>query len=143
MGLNKHFVLKGAAISLVGCVVNNVYQALNVPAGSVITRVFLKILTACDVASSDCDIGITGGDTNGWDDGVALDAAADTITMSAMGTDALATSGHLFTAADTIDVLVTACASTATAGSIQLWAEGFELPGFLHSPLDCIICCCN
>lgn len=121
---NRPFILKSADISLIGRAANDVIQALEIPAGVVITRVDTEIVTACSVASADIDVG-DDASTAGYDNAVPVDAAAGTRVSSVQGTDAYAGIGKKYTAANTIDIILTTAASSPTAGAVRLYAHGY------------------
>ena len=98
-------------------------QFLKMPADCVVTQV-LVILDVAEGATLTMTVG-DGDAANGWDASVNLNATANTIYSSLPGTDAYATSGRLYAAADTIDgVFATESADTAV---FTVHAIGFML----------------
>lgn len=88
---------------------SDVVQVVEIPAGTVVTNVFVKVITA-EGATCTATVG-DGADADGWDASTNLNAAADTITYGVAGTDAYVNSigtaqGKIYTAADTIDFVM-------------------------------------
>ena len=104
-----------------GAAQNDVLQAMDIPAETVIMEAGIEVLTACS-GSVTLDLGITGGDVDIYTDG-------DT---NATGYSALtATARHVAAAADTLDVLVLSAASSA--GKIRVWAIMCDVSGINES----------
>ena len=100
-----------------GAAQNDVLQAMDIPAETVIMEAGIEVITACS-SSVTLDLGITGGDVDIYTDG-------DT---NATGYSALtATARHVAAAADTLDVLVLSAASSA--GKIRVWAIMCDVSG--------------
>jgi hypothetical protein len=86
-------------------------QALKIPAGALVKNVWVTVLTAEGGATT-----ATVGDGDGadsWDASTNLNAAANTVTAGLPGTDAYATAGKYYAAADTIDLVLSANALDA------------------------------
>ncbi len=104
-----------------GAAQNDVLQAMDIPAETVIMEAGIEVITACS-SSVTLDLGITGGDVDIYTDG-------DT---NATGYSALtATARHVAAAADTLDVLVLSAASSA--GKIRVWAIMCDVSGINES----------
>ena len=104
-----------------GAAQNDVLQAMDIPAETVIMEAGIEVITACS-SSVTLDLGITGGDVDIYTDG-------DT---NATGYSALtATARHVAAAADTLDVLVLSAASSA--GKIRVWAVMCDVSGINES----------
>ena len=104
-----------------GAAQNDVLQAMDIPAETVIMEAGIEVLTAC-TSSVTLDLGITGGDVDIYTDG-------DT---NATGYSALtATARHVAASADTLDVLVLSAASAA--GKIRVWAIMCDVSGIDES----------
>ena len=104
-----------------GAAQNDVLQAKDIPAETVIMEAGIEVITACS-SSVTLDLGITGGDVDIYTDG-------DT---NATGYSALtATARHVAAAADTLDVLVLSAASSA--GKIRVWAIMCDVSGINES----------
>jgi len=104
-----------------GAAQNDVLQAMDIPAETVIMEAGIEVLTAC-TSSVTLDLGITGGDVDIYTDG-------DT---NATGYSALtATARHVAASADTLDVLVLSAASSA--GKIRVWAIMCDVSGINES----------
>jgi hypothetical protein len=100
-----------------GAAQNDVIQALDIPAETVIMEAGIEVLTALS-SSVTVDLGITGGDVDIYVDG-------DT---NATGYAALTgTARHVAASADTLDVLVLSAASSA--GKIRVWAVMCDVSG--------------
>jgi hypothetical protein len=100
-----------------GAAQNDVIQALDIPAETVIMEAGIEVLTALS-SSVTVDLGITGGDVDIYVDG-------DT---NATGYAALTgTARHVAASADTLDVLVLGAASSA--GKIRVWAVMCDVSG--------------
>jgi len=100
-----------------GAAQNDVIQALDIPAETVIMEAGIEVLTALS-SSVTLDLGITGGDVDIYVDG-------DT---NATGYAALTgTARHVAASADTLDVLVLGAASSA--GKIRVWAVMCDVSG--------------
>ncbi len=100
-----------------GAAQNDVLQAMDIPAETVIMEAGIEVITACS-SSVTLDLGITGGDVDIYTDG-------DT---NATGYSALtATARHVAATADTLDELVLSAASTA--GKIRVWAVLCDVAG--------------
>jgi hypothetical protein len=91
---------------------NDVIQALNIPADTLVIAVAVEVTTAEGEAST-VDVGITGGDTDGFLDGISL-ATVDILTDTDAGYLA-SVQGYHFTAADTIDLLLPSAVTYDTA----------------------------
>jgi hypothetical protein len=80
-----------------------------VPAGTKVTHVFAKVITAEGEAST-IDIGVTGVDVDIWGAAVSLNATAETIhSVNVVG------DGHFFAAAGTISALMNTAVTTNVA----------------------------
>ena len=100
-----------------GAAQNDVIQALDIPAETLIMEAGIEVLTALS-SSVTLDLGITGGDVDIYVDG-------DT---NATGYAALTgTARHIAASADTLDVLVLSAASSA--GKIRVWAVMCDVSG--------------
>ena len=102
----------------------DVVQALNVPAGTGVLNVFVKVITpqggTCTATVGD------GAGANSWDASTDLNAAAGTITQGAVGTDAYAVAnlGKVYAAADTIDLVL---GHTTNVAVIEVYALCYQL----------------
>lgn len=90
---------------------SDVVQALKVPANTIVLRVWCIVKTA-EGATATATVG-DGDGASSWAASVNLNASAGTLTSSAYGTDAYATTSKFYTAADTIDLTVSAALDTA------------------------------
>jgi len=112
----------GYQSAVLDCSVDNissgaVWQALSIPAGTMVKNIGAVCLTA-EGATLTVDIGLTGGDVDGFIDGLNGNSA-NTIGQS-VGSAAAFTAGQYFASADTIDVLFNNAAATA---KILVFAE--------------------
>ena len=100
-----------------GAAQNDVLQAMDIPAETVIMEAGIEVLTACS-SSVTLDLGITGGDVDIYTDGDTNATGYSTLT---------ATARHVAASADTLDVLVLSAASAA--GKIRVWAVLCDISG--------------
>ncbi len=77
----------------------DIAQVLNVPAGTLVLFAGIRIITA-GTTNTTVDFGVTGKVVDSWGDGVALDAAAGTVTQVMLEPQYLAS-------ADTLDIIGT------------------------------------
>lgn len=108
------FSLTGQGVNL-----SDTVQALKIAAGSLVINVGVTIITA-EGATSTCTVG-DGDGTNSWDASVDLNAAANTETLGAPGTDTYATTGKYYASADTIDLVVSSDRNLSV-GKIKVYA---------------------
>ena len=104
-----------------GAAQNDVLQAMDIPAETVIMEAGIEVITACS-SSVTLDLGITGGDVDIYTDGDTNATGYSTLT---------ATARHVAAAADTLDVLVLSAASSA--GKIRVWAIMCDVSGINES----------
>jgi len=104
-----------------GAAQNDVLQAMDIPAETVIIEAGIEVLTACS-SSVTLDLGITGGDVDIYTDGDTNATGYSTLT---------ATARHVAASADTLDVLVLSAASSA--GKIRVWAIMCDVSGINES----------
>ena len=104
-----------------GAAQNDVLQAMDIPAETVIMEAGIEVITACS-SSVTLDLGITGGDVDIYTDGDTNATGYSTLT---------ATARHVAAAADTLDVLVLSAASCA--GKIRVWAIMCDVSGIDES----------
>lgn len=102
----------------------DIWEALSIPAGAVVTEVGIAILTT-EGGTATADVGLTGVSADGFLDGVNLNAAAGICYNSLNTTIGLETysSGHYFSSADTIDVLFN---NAMDAGKYMVWCRLFD-----------------
>ena len=104
-----------------GAAQNDVLQAMDIPAETVIMEAGIEVITACS-SSVTLDLGITGGDVDIYTDGDTNATGYSTLT---------ATARHVAAAADTLDVLVLSAASSS--GKIRVWAIMCDVSGINES----------
>ena len=104
-----------------GAAQNDVLQAMDIPAETVIMEAGIEVITACS-SSVTLDLGITGGDVDIYTDGDTNATGYSTLT---------ATARHVAASADTLDVLVLSAASSA--GKIRVWAIMCDVSGINES----------
>ena len=100
-----------------GAAQNDVIQALDIPAETLVMEAGIEVLTALS-SSVTLDLGITGGDVDIYVDGDTNATGYATLT---------ATARHISAAADTLDVLV--LSADSTAGKIRVWAVMCDVSG--------------
>ena len=122
-GLHKVFTVP-VTVDFAGVVNADVLQVIPALKGWKCLGVAKTQVVACDGTTPVADMGVTGGDVDGFMDGVALDSTAGAIVD---GAGALATGGgYLFTADDTIDLLISVT-GTITVGSAKFVAYFVDL----------------
>ena len=112
-------------IDLAGIATADVVQAVDVPAGWMVTCVRTKVVTKPSSSTCICDIG-DATDPNGWDDTVDFYVTAGTMTSSS-ASDAYYVTGKIFTAANTIDLTMTANASPIVSGVVDIMVSMVKL----------------
>jgi len=125
--LNKVYVLSNRIdFSEVNTAASDVVQALTIPAGTMVIDVMTKLITA-EGGVLTAEVG-DGDDPNGWDASVDLNTTVGTLTKSVEGTDARKAAnatGYYYSAADTIDL--TMSANAADAAVIDVFALCIDL----------------
>lgn len=108
-------------VDITALATGEVVQCISIPAGTYVMQVMTKVITA--EASGVCTATVGDGDgANSWDASVNFAATAGTITCSAPETDTYATTGKLYSTADTIDVTLTIASGPATSGVFDIMA---------------------
>ena len=94
-------------------------QVLSIPANTLVMAVGATTITA-EGAASTFDIGLTGGDVDGFVDGGDANSAGTTSSNGALlnGDN----QSHYFAAADTIDMLIGVSGAVTDAAKIKVWA---------------------
>ena len=93
-------------------------QVLSIPANTLVMAVGATTITA-EGAASTFDIGLTGGDVDGFVDGGDANSAGTTNSNGALLISA--NNGHYFSAADTIDMLIGVSGAVTDAAKIKVW----------------------
>ena len=94
-------------------------EVLSIPANTLVLAVGATTITA-EGAASTFDIGLTGGDVDGFVDGGDANAAGTTQSNGAL---LIANNnGHYFATADTIDMLIGVSGAVTDAARIKVWA---------------------
>jgi hypothetical protein len=96
---------------------SDTYQIFDVRAGDVVVFMGFDIETVA-TGAADMDIGLTGGDTDGFIDGIEANDASPTVVAAPFGL----LSGTRFASADTIDVLEKSGAQTLAGCVCRFWA---------------------
>jgi len=102
----------------------DIWEALSIPAGAVVTEVGLSVMTA-EGGAATVDVGTTGGTADGFLDGADINVTAGITYNSlnaATGADTFS-GGYYFSSADTIDVKTTAACDAA---KIMVWCRYFD-----------------
>ena len=94
-------------------------EVLSIPADTLVMAVGATTITA-EGAASTFDIGLTGGDVDGFVDGGAATSAGTTKSNGALIISAK--NGHYFAAADTIDMLIGVSGAVTDTAKIKVWA---------------------
>jgi hypothetical protein len=103
--------------SAAGTVANDVIQAIDIPAETLVMQAGVEVLTALS-SSVTMDLGITGGDVDNFVDGDTNATGYSTLT---------ATANLVVASADTLDVL--ALSASSSAGKIRVWAVLCDVSG--------------
>lgn len=101
IGTSPVFAQNLIDFSATACGSAEVVQALKIPAGALVTDVWVIVKTA-EGGTATATVG-DGDSANGWDASTNLNATAGTVTSSLKGTDAFAV-GKYYATADTIDL---------------------------------------
>lgn len=129
-GVGKIYVLSNEIdLTADTMVAADVYQALAVPADTLVLCVKTEVLTAAVATALTFGIG-DGGATSGWDAAIDVTAAAGTFYHSKAGTDARqptgatadAGIGYFYDAADSIDVILTTVTTVTSGPKIRVSA---------------------
>jgi len=107
-------------IDLAAVATGDVVQCLDIKAKQFVFDVFVEVITATGLTST-ATVG-DGSAADGWDASTNLNATAATVTHGASGTDAYATSGKYYSAADSIDLTCTITAGPVVTGSVKVMA---------------------
>ena len=102
LGTNFSVVQNEIDFSETNCSASDVVQCLKIAANTYVRNVGVIVKTA-EGASATATVG-DGDGANSWDASTNLNATAGTVTLGLPGTDAYATAGKFYTAADTIDL---------------------------------------
>ena len=94
-------------------------QVLSIPANTLVMAVGATTVTA-EGAASTFDLGLTGGDVDGFVDGGDANSAGTTNSNGALLISA--NNGHYFSAADTIDMLIGVSGAVTDSAVIKVWA---------------------
>lgn len=119
------FYLTRTITILAATTAGDIWQALNIPAGTLVKNVKCIIVTAGVGTTFNFDIG-DGDDDNGWDDAIDAKGTADTVTASLEATDAYGP-GKYYATADTIDVKTAVATSVTGAAVIKIVAECVDM----------------
>ena len=103
--------------SEINAAASDVIQAIKIPAGALVTNVRVTVLTA-EGSTTTATVG-DGAGADSWDASTNLNASANTVTAGLPGTDAYATNGKYYAAADTIDLTLSAHALDAAIVNIS------------------------
>jgi hypothetical protein len=103
---------------------NDIIEALAVPADTKVLFTWIDVETA-EPGAADCDVGVTGGNADGFQDGVDISAIGK---KYALGTNAADTKagGLVFPTADTIDIKLNS-AVTHDVGKFKIKAMCIDL----------------
>ena len=106
----------------------DIIELLAIPAGTVVRNVYITTIRAATGTALTANIGVTGGDVDGFDAAVSLKGTAGTITGGVGGTDANVTAnGLVFTSADTIDAVLATVTAVTNYGKIKIVADCFDV----------------
>ena len=94
-------------------------EVLSIPADTLVMAVGATTITA-EGAASTFDIGLTGGDVDGFVDGGDANSTGTTNSNGALLISA--NNGHYFESADTIDMLIGVSGAVTDTAKIKVWA---------------------
>ena len=122
-GMNRHFTLyEEIDLAATEGVTANIIQCLDVPAHVRVMKTMVEIIRTTVVATSMvADVGYTGV-VNAFDAAIDLEAANKFVYQSTPSDVAPALGGALFTAAGTIDLVLTTVGAITTAPKFRIWA---------------------
>jgi hypothetical protein len=119
---------KGSALAS-----SDVIEAIRFPAGVLLLGAGIQTIAVDDATTLTLDLGITGGDVDGFVDGYdQAAAAAGDYATSLFDTSEIHT---IMTTADSIDVLFATLTGTLTVGKIRVWALVVDITGELEPGL--------
>ncbi len=120
LGLDRrHVISKRIDLSATNSVASDTLQCINIPAKTFVEQVLVEVITA-EGGTLTATVG-DGTDPNGWDASVDLNAAVGTVTSGLNGTDAyMANPGKYYSAADTIDLVMSANAGDTAVFAIHV-----------------------
>lgn len=95
---------------------SDVFQVLDIPAGTVIMGAGAEVITAADATAATIDVGLGGGDT------YVDNANAKTVGFCAVGTNGALGTAQRVTAADTLDVTLASLTGTLSTGVVRVYA---------------------
>jgi hypothetical protein len=112
-----NFTAIAAAASSATQAANDTFQTMNVRIGDIVLACGYNIAASSTAtASCDFDLGLTGGDVDGFIDGIEGDDATPTVVAAPFGL----LSGTRFAAKDTLDII--ALTAAAGTGVMDVWA---------------------
>lgn len=101
---------------------HNVYNVLDIPAGTLVREVITRVVTAATGTSTiTADVGVTGDAAAGFD--ATVDLKTEAVSVTAIGTDAYGAAGKYFSTADSIDLYIHLGGTYATAAVVELIAN--------------------
>lgn len=116
-------------VSLVGLATGEVVQCLSVPAGTLVLWVLTRVVTPETCGVSTATVG-DGAGANSWDASVSFGTGttAGDVAASVAGTDTYATTGKLYSTADTIDITITVAGGPCVSGVVEVMALCVKFP---------------
>jgi hypothetical protein len=105
-----------ATANSVALAVSDTYQVFDIKAGETVLVCGFNVVTAA-TGASDMDLGLTGGDVDGFIDGIEANDASPTVVAAPFGL----LSGTTFSSADTLDILEVTGAQTLAACVCDFW----------------------
>lgn len=123
---NQAYMIEGildiSKIANYTCVNGDIFQVLEVPAGSFVIAAGAEVLTAFNGTTPTVDIDFAGGDDIVDGASVATTGYLAAGTNGGANSTAQTTFTQLVTAADTIDVTLAAASADVTAGKLRVYA---------------------
>jgi hypothetical protein len=125
-GINRHYVIQNTIDLTAGAITAaDVYQALTIPAGTLVRSVHVKVLTPAVGTTLTMNVG-DGGSSAGWIGSTDGKAVAGTFDHSTLGTDARAVTadgGYFYSTVDSLDVVMTTATGITAGPKFILFAE--------------------
>lgn len=104
----------------------DVISLFNLPVGFCVNRVYIKSFRAGVGTTLDLDVGITGGDTDGWIDGNDGKDAAGEVNGSGANGALVVAGGTLYTTASVMACLINTYTGVTTNPKYAFIVEGFD-----------------
>ena len=135
-GTSGHAALKRVpylverTVDVEGATFNDVYEMIAIPAETIVLAAGIEWLeAAAGIATPAFTVGY-GGDADEW---VASHTGGSTGHVAPVGDGTAGAVHKIFTAADTVDLVLAGASGTATAGQARVWALMIDVSGVNES----------